>query len=238
MLDNIYLIFSSAAAPVRSVTPLSSPPCLEAFSRPLYVYMLTIHGSVFSSLRLSFLLQLKWYRLLGVMVIFVIVIAVSLMTTTSIGILYQAGVISRQQIKQQNDITYRRIGQIKVFEWPDRSHSCDPDLLKPAQLMNVWHSGLKVTVRQEGCNHRLCVKDGRYAAVLPPAGVRSPYFEDLSLGLGLPVTILVFKNQKEPHLDDRVSYWVSVCAAQDLWPYFLSCNFTINTTNTFFPNRL
>lgn len=93
------------------------------------------------------------------------------MTTTSIGLSYQAGVISRQQIKQQNDITYRRIGQMKVFEWLDLSNSCDPDLLKPAQLMNVWHSGLKVTVRLEGCNHGLCGKDGHYAAVLLMSGV-------------------------------------------------------------------
>lgn len=96
----------------------------------------------------------------------VIVIAVGPMTTTSIGTSYQASVISHQQIKQQNDITYRRIGQMKVFEWPDLSNSCDPDLLKPAQLMNVWHSGVKVAVRLEGCNHRLCGKDGHYAAVL------------------------------------------------------------------------
>lgn len=54
---------------------------------------------------------------------------------------------------------------MKVFEWPDLSNSCDPDLLKPAQLMNVWHSGVKVAVRLEGCNHRLCGKDEHYAAV-------------------------------------------------------------------------
>lgn len=90
-----------------------------------------------------------------------------------------------------------------MFEWPDLSNSCDPDLLKPAQLMNVWHSGVKVAVRLEGLITD-CV--AKMDTMLPFAGVRSPYFEDLSLGLGLPVTIFIFKNQKEPHLDDRVSY--------------------------------
>lgn len=149
------------------------------------------------------------------MVIFVIVIAVGLMTTTSIWTSYQAGIISHQQIKQQNDITYRRIGQMKVFEWPDLSNSCDPDLLKPAQLMNVWHSGVKVAVRLEGCNHRLCGKDGHYAAV---CWCQESIFWRLVVRVRITCHHLHFQ---EPHLDDRVSYWVLVCAAQYLWPYFV-----------------
>lgn len=153
------------------------------------------------------------------------------MTTTSIWTSYQAGIISHQQIKQQNDITYRRIGQMKVFEWPDLSNSCDPDLLKPAQLMNVWHSGVKVAVRLEGCNHRLCGKDGHYAAV---CWCQESIFWRLVVRVRITCHHLHFQEPEGTTFGwQGVLLSVSVCSTV-IYGHILSYNFTINTTNTFF----